>query len=94
MVSAPLWAASRTDRNEHIEKGRQCLPFFLPDHLGFAVYIGNNSMKRMNMHSCQKHRLPKLLETFDASLTEGENMRNSGFYRLWDCGNAKWEWTN
>lgn len=35
----------------------------------------------------QKHKLHRLLETFDQNLTESENMRNNNFYRIWDCGN-------
>lgn len=34
--------------------------------------------------------LPKLLETFDPSLTEWENMQNNGYDRIWDCGNSVW----
>lgn len=40
----------------------------------------------------QKHKLSNLLESFDPSLTEWENMVNNGYDRIWDCGNAVWEW--
>ena len=35
----------------------------------------------------QKHRLPSLLEKFDETLSERENMRNNGFFSIYDCGN-------
>lgn len=41
----------------------------------------------------QKHRLPKLLETFDSALTEWQNMQVNGYDRIWDCGNMKWVWS-
>jgi transposase len=42
----------------------------------------------------QKHKLGNILENFDPSLTEYENMFNNGWDRIWDCGNAKFEWIN
>jgi hypothetical protein len=41
----------------------------------------------------QKHKLSSLLETFDSSLTEWENMQLNGYDRIWDCGSSKWIWT-
>ena len=41
----------------------------------------------------QKHKLPKLLEAFDANLTEWQNMQNNGYDRIWDCGNDVWKWS-
>jgi hypothetical protein len=38
-----------------------------------------------------KHKLPTLLETFNPSLTEWENMANNGYNRIWDCGNSVWK---
>ena len=35
----------------------------------------------------QKHKLSKLLDQYDSSLTEWENMKNNGYDRIWDCGN-------
>lgn len=37
--------------------------------------------------ACQKHKLNKLLDKFDASKSESENMLNAGFLRIYDCGN-------
>jgi len=38
-------------------------------------------------HKYQKHKLKELLSSYDESLTENENMKKNGFYRIWDCGN-------
>lgn len=35
----------------------------------------------------QKHKLSKLLESFNPEQTEWENMKANGFDRIWDCGN-------
>jgi transposase len=40
----------------------------------------------------QKHKLKTVLETFDSLKTEYENMFENGWDRIWDCGNAKYEW--
>jgi very-short-patch-repair endonuclease len=40
-----------------------------------------------NRMKYQKHKLPRLLETFDPSLTEWENMQLNGYDRVWDCRN-------
>lgn len=42
----------------------------------------------------QKHRLAKLLENFDPSLTEWQNMIANGYDRFWDCGNAVYAWSS
>ena len=39
----------------------------------------------------QKHKLKKLLETYDPDVTEAENMFRAGYRRIWDCGNSVWE---
>jgi very-short-patch-repair endonuclease len=47
------------------------------------------------MHSrnkFQKHKLPKLLTNFDATLSEWDNMKANGYDRIWDCGNAVYSW--
>lgn len=35
----------------------------------------------------QKHKLAKLLESFDPSLSESINMKNNGWNKIYDCGN-------
>ena len=40
----------------------------------------------------RKSELSKKLSTFNPLLTEWENMQLNGYDRIWDCGNAKYEW--
>lgn len=40
----------------------------------------------------QKHKLNKILESFDPKMTEWENMKMNGYDRIWDCGNSIWVW--
>ena len=40
----------------------------------------------------QKSKLSRKLKTFDATLSEWENMKINGFDRIWDCGHSKWIW--
>jgi hypothetical protein len=52
------------------------------------IYWKNN--KVLHRMSCQKHKLPKLLDKFDITKSEYENMKENGWYRVWDSGNSKW----
>jgi very-short-patch-repair endonuclease len=55
-----------------------------------AYYYTKDYQLLENRMKYQKHKLPKLLETFNSSLTEWENMQLNGFDRVWDCGNMVW----
>ncbi|BDR25836.1 hypothetical protein RVBP16_2760 [Pseudomonas phage sp. 30-2] len=45
--------------------------------------------KRLNRQKFMKHKLKNILSDFDKSLTEEENMKNNGFYRVYDAGHLK-----
>ena len=45
-------------------------------------------------YKTQKHKLPKLLQNFDPNLSESENMRNAGFLKVYNSGNAVFFWKN
>lgn len=53
-------------------------------------YIVNKYKTLLNRMHFQKHKLEKMLNSFDSSLTEWENMQVNGFDRIWDCGHSKW----
>ena len=40
----------------------------------------------------QKHKLKKRLLKYDQELSERQNMANSGYDRIWDCGNNVYVW--
>ena len=48
-------------------------------------YIKNQ--ERYNRMKFQKHKLPQLLENFDPNKSEGENMKEHGYNKVYDCGN-------
>jgi hypothetical protein len=40
----------------------------------------------------QKHKLSKLLDSFDSNLSEWQNMENNGYLKIYDCGNKVYYW--
>lgn len=50
-------------------------------------YVKNNICERFSRIRFQKFKLKTLLDAFDESLSEVENMRNNGYDRIFDCGN-------
>lgn len=46
--------------------------------------------ERFSRFRFQKHKLPSVISNFDDSLSESENMRNNGYWKIWDCGMRKW----
>jgi hypothetical protein len=66
--------------------------------LGFTLvsttppnYFYVRGSKRYHRIKFQKHKLPKLLEQFDPTKTEWENMKMNKYDRIWDCGHLKYE---
>ena len=63
--------------------------------LGFTLidksspnYWWSNGINTYSRYQCMKHNLKNILkEKFDNSLSEIENMKNAGFYQIYDCGN-------
>ena len=55
-------------------------------------YFIKNTLTRMSRNQFQKHKLKDKLEIFDESLSESENMKNNGYYRIYDCGNLVYIW--
>lgn len=51
----------------------------------------DNVLKRYNRINFQKHKLHAILESFDPLLSEAENMKNNGYFRIYDCGNYVFE---
>jgi len=49
--------------------------FYIKDSILFSRYI------------FQKHKLKNKLDIYDENLSETKNMKNNGYYRIWDCGN-------
>ena len=54
---------------------------------GYRYLVNGNLESRFKY---QKHKLENLLESYDPSKTERENMISNGYYRIYDTGNQKW----
>ena len=46
--------------------------------------------QRYNRHMFQKHKLPKMLKKYDPQLSEIQNCKANGYFRLFDCGVSRW----
>lgn len=65
-------------------------PDALPNYYYFLPFDPDvNLLHRVKF---QKHKLPNLLETFNPTKTEWENMSANGYDRIWDCGNGVYVW--
>lgn len=52
-------------------------------------WVDRSKNARLNRFSTQKHKLEKLLgNKFDKDKTEVGNMEASGYFKIYDCGNA------
>lgn len=61
----------------------------------YFYWKSNNPLFSNTMYSrnrFQKHKLKNILENFDASKSEWENMQMNGFDRIWDSGNYVFKW--
>jgi hypothetical protein len=57
-------------------------------------YFYANGKDFVSRSKAQKHKLAKLLgNKYDENLSEYDNMRAAGYFRIWDCGNLVYEWT-
>lgn len=91
---APKSLVSYADRRWSTGKLYEALGFKLhhasrPDYWYFNCY-DFNLKSRMQF---QKHKLKDILENFDESLTEAQNMENNKYHRIFDCGNLVFEKT-
>ena len=55
-------------------------------------YFYTKSQYRYSRFAFTKHKLIEM--GFDSSKTEYDIMTEQGYFRIWDCGNLKYEWTS
>jgi hypothetical protein len=55
-------------------------------------YFWCKGTERHGRMEFQKHKLHKILATFDPNKTEVENCNANGYRRIFDCGMDKWVW--
>lgn len=53
----------------------------------FYFNRNGDTNRLLSRNKFQKHKLESILEEFDPTLSEWENMKNNGYDRIWDCGN-------
>jgi hypothetical protein len=63
------------------------------EHIGTSApnYFYIRGTKLENRIKYQKHKLSGILETFDETLSEQENMSINGYNWIYDCGNLKYK---
>lgn len=57
-------------------------------------YFKGNELHLQSRVKYQKYKLGNMLDKYDSSLTENENMTMNGYNRIWDCGNAVYIYHN
>lgn len=78
------------DGNSYNRLGFKLVAITPPNYHYFK--INNHKTIFASRNKFQKHKLKKLLETYDPQLSEWQNMQLNGYDRIWDCGNTKWIW--
>ena len=71
----------------YIKNGFQIVNYTKPSY----VYVRNDVI--FNRMSCQKHKLSNILENYDETQSEYDNMVNNGYFRIYDCGTIKVKYT-
>jgi uncharacterized Zn finger protein (UPF0148 family) len=82
---------SYSDRRYSNEDMYKALGFQFSHNNEPNCFYFKNFLVLENSQKYVKHKLPTLLETFNPSLTEWENMANNGYNRIWDCGSSVWK---
>lgn len=82
----PVSVVSYADRRYSLGNVYSNLGFTL-QHVSQPGYFYTGKLGRLSRYQTQKHKLNKVLgKSFDADLSEHENMKNSGYVRSYDCG--------
>lgn len=68
------------DGDSYKQAGFKLVKETVPNYFWFK---GN---KRYHRYVFAKHKLKSKLKDFDLSLSEVENMKRNGYFRIWDCG--------
>ena len=56
-------------------------------------YCYATTLGYLSRMQCQKHKLAKLLKKFDPALSESENMAMNNYFKVYDAGNLKVEYS-
>ncbi len=72
------------------EKNGFVLDKVLPPDYCYST-SGHNRIHKFNF---RRHQLPKLLKSFDPTLSETQNCDNNNILRIWDCGKLRYVMNN
>jgi hypothetical protein len=56
-------------------------------------YVNKRTKIKVNRMAFQKHKLKDIFSNYDESLTEKENVKNNGYFFIYDAGQTKWKLT-
>jgi hypothetical protein len=57
-----------------------------------SYFYTQDGKTKFNRLMFQKHKLINILDNLDSNLSEEENMLNNKYYRIYDCGQMKFEY--
>lgn len=80
-----------TFADRRISKGSLYRQYFTLDSITQPNYFYYKGCA-ISRQRCQKHKLPVLLDNFDPTRTEVDNMLNNGYVQVFDCGHIKFIW--
>lgn len=83
---SPSSLISYCDRRWNTGESYRKMGFEFSHQSSPSYHYTNDGIILHNRVKFQKHKLEKLLTTFDPQLTEAQNMAVNGYYRVWDCG--------
>lgn len=83
----PESVLSYCDRSLFSGKGYEQLGFVLSSYSQPSYWYTKHHKTVESRYMYQKHKLSGILENYNKTLTEWENMQMNGYDRIWDCGN-------
>lgn len=86
LESSPV--VSYCDRSKSIG-GVYSVVGFVLESITAPGYFWTNSSNIVSRYQSQKSKIRTSIQTYDASLSETDNMVNNGYQKFWDCGNYK-----
>ncbi len=89
---APERLISYADRRWSNGNVYKQLGFKFVEETPISHWYFKGTCDRIHRSVFMKHKQEKLLKTYDATLTEKENMLNNGYGIIYDCGTTKWEY--
>lgn len=81
---------SYADRRLSLGNVYQKLGFTMTHYSKPSYFYTKDGINTVSRYSAQRKNLPKLLKSFDPSLSETKNMNNNGYYKVYDCGTSVW----